>query len=774
MDAANPSNGDEESIITPLLAPQKSLVNSSSQVALVGANICPIESLDYEIFDNDFFMQDWRSREDFQIFQYLVIKWLSCFLIGLIMGLVGFFNNLAVENIAGKKFVVTSNMMLEGRYWMAFLVFSVSNLLLTLFASVITALICPLAAGSGIPEVKAYLNGVDAPGILSPRTLLVKIIGSIAIVSSSMVVGKAGPMVHTGACVASLVGQGCFKVFGLTWRWLYHLKKDRDRRDLVTCGAAAGIAAAFRAPVGGVLFAFEEMASWWRSALLWRAFFTTAIVAVVLRSLIDVCLNGLCGLFGKGGLIIFDTYSDFPSYHLKDLPPVLALAFIGGILGSFYNFLLTKVLRVYNLIHEKGIVYKVLLACSVSIFTSCLLFGLPWFASCQPCPSSAREICPTIGRSGNFKKFQCSYGHYNDLASLIFNTNDDAIKNLFSKGTDSEFQFLSMLTFFVTCFSLSVLSYGTVAPVGLFVPVIVTGASYGRFVGMVVGPYTNLSHGFFAILGAASFLGGSMRTTVSLCVIMLELTNNLLLLPLVMLVLLISKTVADAFNCNIYNQIMKAKGFPYLECHVEPYMRQLTVASVLTSPLQLFRGIEKVRNVVNVLKWTSHHGFPIIDEPPFSEFPVLYGLILRAHLIVLLKKKAFLSVPTLGLERQDALKLLSADDFAMMGSGDVDRIEDIQLTDEEMEMFIDLHPFANTSPCTVLETMSLAKAFAIFRETGLRHMLVIPKVPGRSPVVGILTRHDFMPDYILSLHPLLEKSRWKRLRIKFHLKKKFF
>lgn len=81
--------------------------------------------------------------------------------------------------------------------------------------------------------------------------------------SSSLIVGKAGPMVHTGACVASLVGQGGFKVFGLTWRWLYHLKNDRDRRDLVTCGAAAGIAAAFRAPVGGVLFAFEEMASWY-------------------------------------------------------------------------------------------------------------------------------------------------------------------------------------------------------------------------------------------------------------------------------------------------------------------------------------------------------------------------------------------------------------------------------------------------------------------------------------------------------------------------------
>lgn len=73
---------------------------------------------------------------------------------------------------------------------------------------------------------------------------------------------------------------------------------------------------------------------------------------MILRTLIDFCLNGLCGLFGKGGLIIFDTYSDFPAYHLGDLPPVLALAFLGGILGSLYNFLLNKVLRVYNLIHE--------------------------------------------------------------------------------------------------------------------------------------------------------------------------------------------------------------------------------------------------------------------------------------------------------------------------------------------------------------------------------------------------------------------------------------
>ncbi|CAN6699799.1 unnamed protein product [Malus baccata var. baccata] len=763
---------DPESITAPLISRQRSAPNSTSQVALVGANVCPIESLDYEILENEFFKQDWRSRGKVHAFQYLFMKWVSCFLIGIVVGLIGFCNNLAVENIAGIKFVVTSNMMLQRRFWLAFAVFFLSNFGLTLFAVVITALVAPAAAGSGIPEVKAYLNGVDAPRIFSIKTLFVKIVGSVTAVSSSLLIGKAGPMVHTGACVASLVGQGGSKKYGLTWKWLRYFKNDRDRRDLVTCGAAAGIAASFRSPVGGVLFAFEEMASWWRSALLWRAFFTTALIAIVLRALIDVCYSGKCGLFGTGGLIMFDVYSASISYHITDVPPVLLLGFVGGMLGSLYNSLLTRVLRVYNIIHERGVMYKILIACTISVFTSCLLFGLPWLASCRPCPPHAAEACPTIGRSGNYKKFQCPPGHYNDLASLIFNTNDDAIRNLFSKNTDSEFQYSSIIIFFVTCFFLSIFSYGVVVPAGLFVPVIVTGASYGRFVGMLVGKHSNLNHGLYAVLGAASFLGGTMRMTVSLCVIILELTNNLLLLPLIMVVLLVSKTTADAFNGNIYDLIMKAKGLPYLESHVEPYMRQLTVADVVIGPLQLFQGIEKVGNIVHVLRTTGHNGFPVIDEPPLSETPVLYGLVLRAHLIELLKKKAFVSTPV--RTSTNSFKLFSSADFAKRGSGNGDKIEDIELTEEEKEMFIDLHPFTNASPYTVVETMSLAKALTLFREVGLRHLLVIPKLSNRSPVVGILTRHDFMPEHILSLHPMLVRSRWKRLRFRLPPPSKLF
>ena len=72
----------------------------------------------------------------------------------------------------------------------------------------------------------------------------------------------------------------------------------------------------------------------------------------MLRWLIDICKSGKCGLFGKGGLIMFEVTSENVTYNFVDLPPVILLGVFGGILGSFYNFLLMKVLRFYNFIYR--------------------------------------------------------------------------------------------------------------------------------------------------------------------------------------------------------------------------------------------------------------------------------------------------------------------------------------------------------------------------------------------------------------------------------------
>ncbi|KAL6223305.1 hypothetical protein ACLB2K_006692 [Fragaria x ananassa] len=607
----NNENSRTYSYKQPLLT--RRITNTTSQIAIVGSNVCPIESLDYEIFENDIFKQDWRSANKSQILKYVVLKWALALVIGLATGLVGFFNNIAVENIAGYKLLLTSSFMAKEEYYKAFAVYASMNVGLATAAAALCAFIAPAAAGSGIPEVKAYLNGIDAYSIPAPSTLFVKIFGSILGVSAGFVVGKEGPMVHTGACIASLLGQG------------------------------AGVATAFRAPVGGVLFAFEEAASWWRSAL-WRTFFTTAVVAIVLRGFVQYCATGNCGLFGQGGLIMYDVSAADATYSVPDILAVLLLGVIGGIFGSIYNYLVDKVIRTYSIIHEKGTAPKILLVITIALLMSSVSYGLPWFAMCIACPTDVTVSCPTVGKAGTYISFNCPTGYYNDIASLFLNTNDDAIRNLFSTDTTKEFHIYSLFIFFAAVFILGIITYGIAIPSGLFIPVILARACYGRLVGRLFESISSLVTGLFALLGAASLLGGTMRMTVSLCIILLELTNDLLLLPLV-----------------------------------------------------------------------------------FSKERVVH--------------------------KEKILHRFGPFDFAKAGSGKGLKVEDLDIEEEEMEMYVDLHPITNASPYTVVETMSLAKAAILFRQLGLRHLCLVPKSQGRSPIVGILTRHDFMPEHILGLDP---------------------
>lgn len=388
--------------------------------------------------------------------------------------------------------------------------------------------------------------------------------------------------------------------------------------------------------------------------------------------------------------------------------------------------------------------------------TSCCSFGLPWLAKCTPCPPDLGDQCPTIGRSGNFKSFQCPPGHYNDLASLFLNTNDDAIRNLFSGGTDSEFYISTLVIFFFAVYALGLVTYGIAVPSGLFIPVILAGASFGRLVGTLLDPISSLDKGLFAVLGAASFLGGTMRMTVSVCVILLELTNDLLMLPLVMLVLLISKSVADSFNKGVYDQIVKMKGLPYLEAHAEPYMRNLVARDVVSGPLITFSGVEKVGTIVQALTLTGHNGFPVINEPPFSAAPELCGLVLRSHLLVLLQGKRFTKDKVL-TGASEVFRRFGPFDFAKAGLGKGLKFEDLDISEEETEMYVDLHPITNRSPYSVVETMSLAKAAVLFRELGLRHLCVVPKTPG----VRILFFHFIIHLYmqrreLVALAPIID------------------
>ncbi|KAJ7974788.1 Chloride channel protein [Quillaja saponaria] len=467
---------------------------------------------------------------------------------------------------------------------------------------------------------------------------------------------------------------------------------------------------------------------------------------------------------------MFDVSNVTVRYHVMDIIPVAVIGAIGGVLGSLYNHLLHKVLRLYNLINQKGRIHKLLLSLAVSLFTSVCLYGLPFLAKCTRCDSSLPEsVCPTKGRSGNFKQFNCPKGYYNDLATLLLTTNDDAVRNIFSTNTAEEYHPFSLLIFFAVYCILGLITFGIAVPSGLFLPIILMGSAYGRFLGIVMGSYTNIDQGLFSVLGAASLMAGSMRMTVSLCVIFLELTNNLLLLPITMIVLLVSKTVGDSFNPSIYEIILHLKGLPFLDANPEPWMRNLTVGELVDvkPAVVTLHGVEKVSRIVDVLKNTTHNGFPVKDDG--VELPArmatgateLHGLILRAHLIQVLKKKWFLREKRRTEEWEVREKFTWVDLAEREGN-----IEEVAVTSQEMEMYVDLHPLTNTTPFTVLESISVAKAMVLFRQVGLRHLLIVPKyqAAGVSPVIGILTRQDLMAYNILTAFPHLQRSKGREKR----------
>ena len=379
-----------------------------------------------------------------------------------------------------------------------------------------------------------------------------------------------------------------------------------------------------------------------------------------------------------------------------------------------------------------------MLALLIAFVSSAFMFGIPWLGTCSACPDSLTttesDDCPSTSWSGQYKQFNCPDGYYNDLAGLFLNTNDDIIRSLFSTNTSHVHLYSSLVMFFASSFVLALATYGTAIPSGLFIPVIITGAAYGRLAGKLmrsIGKLENLDEGVYAYLGAASLLGGSMRMTVSLCVILLELTNNLLMLPLTMLVLLISKTIGDLFNHSVYEQILQIKGLPFLEEKPEPYMKHLTVMDVCSRPVSTLSAIERVSTIVEILKSTDHNGFPVLEHAGESaeQRPVLCGLILRSHLLVLLKRGEFSS------------SQFCSSDFAKAGTGKGARIQDITLSPEQLEMYVDLLPYTNMSPYTVVENVSLAKAFSLFRQLGLRHLCIVPKNSAEVLLPSILRKH---------------------------------
>jgi H+/Cl- antiporter ClcA len=179
-----------------------------------------------------------------------------------------------LASVKGEVFqsLMTMNASLTGLSAMSF--FILISVVLASSAAMLTVYIAPKASGSGVPELIGCLNGVDISSYLTFEILCVKSLGVVLAVAGSLVVGKEGPLAHIGAAVAILV------MFApIPWFKLDEFRTNQRYREFVAAGISAGVSAAFGAPIGGTLFAYELSgpSTFWNFKLIWRNFFCASI-----------------------------------------------------------------------------------------------------------------------------------------------------------------------------------------------------------------------------------------------------------------------------------------------------------------------------------------------------------------------------------------------------------------------------------------------------------------------------------------------------------------
>jgi chloride channel 7 len=537
-----------------------------------------------------------------------------------------------------------------------FLIYALTNISFAMLSALLCLYLAPEAIGSGIPEVKAYLNGVRVKRFTSMRLFFVKIVGTIASVSSGLAVGPEGPLVHIGA----ILGSSCSKISNLILRifpdnslflmnedlWYFvtselsHFSTDAERRDLVSIGAAAGFAAAFGAPIGGLLFSMEEASSYFDHTLFLRTLSATAIATFCLAvhhgNLSEYSIISLGSFATPDENIFLNRVEEFPLYIL--------IAVIGGILGGFFcrAWKSIQTFRKRKFLNARSPnAWKLIEVALLSILTSALTYFLPSLPCfCRFVTQDDDLVNDDATNTHRFHahQFDCSPGYINELADIVFGSREDAISAILT--APAQFSAWTLLTVGLMFFPLMLLTLGVSLPSGIFMPTVLIGSSLGGAAGLLFQHWisSELSPSTFALLGAAALLAGIQRSTVSLCVILVEGTGQVKVLIPVIVTVVVAQYVAELVcRHGLYEISMEVNRYPFLEHNEMKHYDIIQVSQVMSTPPVTLGPRERAQTIVRILRETDHHGFPIVC-PLTNKF---MGLVRRDQLVALLEYNVF-------------------------------------------------------------------------------------------------------------------------------------
>lgn len=329
----------------------------------------------------------------------------------------------------------------------------------------------PMCTGSGIPQIKGILQGDMSMRWFS--VLWSKIIGGVLAIGAGMSLGREGPSVQIGACV----GQGLSQTSRRT---------RFESRILMTAGAGAGLAAAFNAPLAGVIFGLEEMQKTISPALL-----LTGITASITAATVTEVVFGMSPVFSMGYLLPLPL-------NLFDV--LVAAGIVIGLLGRLFNIALAYSLNTYSRLGLSGM-KKPIVPLAVA--------GILGF------------VLPEILGGGNLL-----------VDSLVV--------------TDYTIGFLCLL--FVGKFLFTMLCFGSGVPGGIFLPMLVLGAAGGAVLAkllVLAGLLPAMYYADIIVFGMAAYFSAVVKSPVTGSILILEMTGSFQHMLALLVVSLTAYVISD-------------------------------------------------------------------------------------------------------------------------------------------------------------------------------------------------------------------------------------
>ncbi|WP_028863837.1 H(+)/Cl(-) exchange transporter ClcA [Psychromonas aquimarina] len=354
----------------------------------------------------------------------------------------------------------------------------------------ITHKFAPEAGGSGIPEIEGAMEGMRP--VRWKRVIPVKFFGGLLALGSGMALGREGPSVQLGANVGRMISD-LFKV------------NKVDSQALLAAGAAGGLAAAFNAPLAGIMFVIEEMRSQFNYSLTsTKSVFMSAVMATIVMRLIT-----------DQDAVVKVTYYSHPD--LLSLWLYLLLGFCFGVIGILFNKMILATQDMFLFVHKNQRWRFV----AVGLFLGAAFGALS-------------VIEPDLAFSGLSLIPNVEGGHY--LAG-------------------------GLLVIFLFRILTTLLSFGSGAPGGVFAPTLALGTLFGMLFGLAAHalfPEIVTEAGTFAIAGMGGLFAATVRAPITGILLVIEMTSNYeMILPLIVTCLGATMVAQSLGGRPIYTQLLE-------------------------------------------------------------------------------------------------------------------------------------------------------------------------------------------------------------------------